>query len=76
MTGVFEKLYAYDQMMFVSFNRNKADVTNGAGTVNLSEAPEFTPGFKWSSCCSIFRFPCIVLQITVSHFGILILAIV
>ena len=32
-------------MMFVSFNRNMAGVTSGAGTTHSSGAPEFTPRF-------------------------------
>ena len=31
-------------------------VTWGVGIANPSEAPEFTPCFWWSSCCSIFSF--------------------
>jgi hypothetical protein len=30
-----------------------------AGAAYPSGAPEFTPGFKWGSCYSIFRFICI-----------------
>ena len=37
------------------------DDTCGAGTVNPSEALEFTTDFKWSSCYSIFSFMCNVL---------------
>ena len=33
-------------------------VTSGAGTVEPSGAPEFTPGFLWESCYSIFSFMC------------------
>jgi hypothetical protein len=29
---------------------------SGAGTVYLSRAPEFTPGFQWCSCYSIISF--------------------
>ena len=32
--------------------------TSGARTADPSRAPEFTPGFQWSSCCSIFSFIC------------------
>jgi len=28
------------------------------GTAYPSGAPEFTPGFKWGSCCSIISFMC------------------
>ena len=31
---------------------------SGAGTAYPSGAPEFTPGFKWDSCYSIFSFMC------------------
>jgi hypothetical protein len=30
--------------------------TGGAGTAYHSGAPEFTPGFQWGSCYSIFSF--------------------
>ena len=30
--------------------------TSGAGTAYPSGAPEFTPGFQWGSCYSIFSF--------------------
>jgi len=43
-------------MMFVSFNCNTTGVTSGAGTAKHFEAPQFIPGFKWGSCCSIFSF--------------------
>jgi hypothetical protein len=32
--------------------------TSGAGTAYPSGAPEFTPGFQWGSCYSIFSFIC------------------
>jgi hypothetical protein len=32
-----------------------------SGTAYPSRAPEFTPGFLWGSCCSIFIFLCCVL---------------
>ena len=37
---------------------NTTGVTSGAGTAFPSREPEFTPGFKWGSCYSIFRFMC------------------
>ena len=43
-------------MMFVSFSSS----TFGAGTADLSGAPEFTCCFYWDSCCSICRFLCSV----------------
>ena len=33
-------------------------ITSGTGTSNCSEAPKFTPGFKWGSLYSIFSFIC------------------
>ena len=33
-------------------------VTSGVGTAYPFAAPEFTPGFEWGSCCSIFSFIC------------------
>ena len=37
---------------------NTMGFTSRAGTVYLSGAPEFTPGFQWGSCYSIFSFIC------------------
>jgi hypothetical protein len=34
------------------------DTTSEAGTAYPSRAHEFTPGFKWGSCYSIFSFMC------------------
>ena len=48
-------------LMFVSFNSNATGVTSGAGPANPPGAPEFTSGFSWCSCCSIFWFLCSVL---------------
>jgi hypothetical protein len=33
-------------------------VTSGAGTANSSAAPEFTLGFQWGSCYSVFSLLC------------------
>ena len=35
---------------------NTTGVTSGAGTVYPTGASEFTPNFKWGSCCSIVSF--------------------
>ena len=48
---------------FMTYHRvcnqiNTTGVTSGAGTAYPSGAPEFTPGFKWGSCYSIFSFIC------------------
>jgi len=32
--------------------------TSGAGTADPSGISEFTPGYLWVSCCSIFSFLC------------------
>jgi hypothetical protein len=40
-------------------------VSCGAGTANPFGTPEFTPGFQWGSCCSIFSFLCNVLWVVV-----------
>ena len=37
-------------------------------TIYPTGAHKFTPGFQWSSCCSIFSFLCSVLQIVVCPF--------
>ena len=56
------------QRLFVYFNSNTRGVSCGTGTAYPSRAPEFTPGFLWGSCCSIFSFLCNVLQIVVCPF--------
>jgi hypothetical protein len=40
------------------FFHSSINVTSGVGTAYPSGAPAFTPGFKWSSCYSIFSFIC------------------
>jgi hypothetical protein len=40
---------------------NTMGVTSGAGTAYPLRAPDFTPGFLWGSCYSIFSFMCNVL---------------
>ena len=45
-------------MVYLFFNSNTMGVTGGAGTANLSGAPEFTPAVYWGLCCSIFSFVC------------------
>ena len=47
-------------MLFVSFTNNTTVVTSEAGTTSPSGAPEFIPGYKWGSCCSIFSALCYV----------------
>jgi len=47
--------------------------TNGAGTAYPSRAPEFTPGFEWDSCYSIFSFMCMFCRLL---FVLFLLAIV
>ena len=54
----------------------KTSATTGTGTAHHSTAPEFTPGFYWGSCCSIFSFLCSVLQILICPFGFFLLTIV
>ena len=48
---------------FVTYHRvcsqiNTTGVTSGAGTACPSGAPDFTPGFYWGLCYSIFSFIC------------------
>ena len=48
---------------FMTYHRvgiqiNTTGATSGAGTAYSSGAPKFTPGFRWSSCYSIFSFMC------------------
>ena len=51
--------------MFDSRNCNGIGVICRAGTASRPGAPEFTPGFWWGSCYSIFSFLCSVLYIAV-----------
>ena len=46
-------------------NTSQTGATSGPGTVYPSMAPEFTHGFQWGSCFSIFSFLYSVLQIIV-----------
>ena len=46
---------------FITYHRlctqiKTTGVTHGTGTAYLSEASEFTPGFQWGSCYSVFSF--------------------
>jgi hypothetical protein len=48
---------------FMTYHRicnynNATGVTSGGGNAYPSREPEFTPGFQWSSCYSIFSFMC------------------
>ena len=40
---------------------NTTDITSRGRNCYLSGKPEFIPGVKWGSCCSIFSFLCSVL---------------
>jgi hypothetical protein len=44
---------------------NTTSATYGAGTAYSSGVHEFTTGFQWGSCCSIFSFLYSVLMIVV-----------
>jgi len=46
-------------IVFVVLTQSIGD-TSGAGTAYPGGAPEFTPGFKWGSCYSIFSFMCML----------------
>ena len=46
---------------------NTTVATSGAGSSYPSGAPEFTPSFQWSSCCSVFSFQCDILYLIVCH---------
>ena len=46
-------------MMFLLKSKTM-DVSNGTGTAYPSRAPEFTPGFQWGLCYSIFSFICVL----------------
>ena len=66
---------------FISYHRvcnqnNTTGEISGAGAIFPSGAPDFTPGFQWGSCYSIFSFMCNVLQIVVCPFVLFLLAIV
>ena len=67
-TAVLSSFMIYHR---VSNKTSMTGATSGAGNANSSGAPEFTPGFKWGSCCSIFSFPCCVLHFAVCSFSFL-----
>ena len=50
--------------------------TSGAVTAYTSRAHEFTPGFKWGSCYSIFSFMCMFCRSLFFLLSFLLLAIV
>ena len=52
----FPVLCSFMTYRWVCNQSNTTDATSGAGTVYPSEAIEFTPGFQWDLCCSIFSF--------------------
>jgi hypothetical protein len=43
-------------------------ITSGAGICYPSGAPEFTPGFQWGSCYSIFSFICMFCRFVLLSF--------
>ena len=47
---------------------NTTGVTSGKEINYPSEAPDFTSGFLWGSCCWIVSFLCSVLEIIVCPF--------
>jgi len=47
--------FQMEQMIWHWIWYNMMGATSEAGSIHLSEEPEFTP-FLWSSCCSIFSF--------------------
>ena len=51
-------------------------VTSGAGTAYPSEAHEFTLGFRWGSCYSLFSFMCMFCRSLFVLLGFFLLAIV
>ena len=44
------------QKLFVLLNSNMTSATSGARTASAYREPDFTHGFQWGSCCSIFGF--------------------
>jgi hypothetical protein len=54
-------------MMLLLFNNNTTSAISRTGTSYPSRPPEFTLDFCKSLCCSIPRFPCIVLYIIVCY---------
>ena len=65
---------------FMTYHRacyqiNTTGAISVVGTAYPSRAPEFTPGFQWGSCYSIFSFMCNALQIVVCPFVLFLLAI-
>ena len=47
---------------------NTMGTTIGAGTAYPSEAPGFTPGFKWGSYYSIYNVMCMFCRLLISVF--------
>ena len=72
----FPVLSSYMTSRRVCNQSNQTAAPSGAGTAFSSGVPEFTRGFQWGSCYSIFSFLCIVLQIVVSPSVIFLLTIV
>jgi hypothetical protein len=60
-------LKSFDNMMLLLFNNNTTGAISRTGTSYPSRPPEFTLDFCKSLCCSILRFPCIVLYIIVCY---------
>ena len=54
---------------------NTTGATSGAGTAYCSGAHEFTPGFWWGSCHSIFSFMCMVVCPSILFLFVIVLAI-
>ena len=50
---LFHQIFKY---IVVTRLTRRVSLTSVAGTAYLSGAPEFTPGFQWGSCYSIFCF--------------------
>ena len=54
--GFKQSNYSVNRRYVYKYISNKSLGNYGwyiAETAHHSEAPEFTPGFKWGSCCSI-----------------------
>ena len=56
MTPVLSSFMNYQRIC----NQINTSITSGAGTVYLSRAPKFSPGFLWGLCYTIFSFMCML----------------
>jgi hypothetical protein len=62
-------LFSFKTHYRVCTKSNTTDATCGTGTDHPSGVPDFTLGFMWGSCCSIFSFLYSILYNIVCQFS-------